>query len=665
MSNRERLHIYLRRHQLVNETGNVVVQCADDNSASYVPGTVDGTWVEVTDYTTGLDKLDLSWDKINSGTSGESTETNPGGSNYDKGISLELTFNDLAYQFINSWLEGDACGTLNAIDVLITDKLCGKNYRLFEIKADNLGYSPFGAPCEYEIKLREADPVWHCVHKTFIWDNWQNWFIDGSAKNHPCFLTGVEARPRLLSAARMSLSIFGQTIPVVSLFFTETDDVFRRILNVDNFVPSPLIRDFISNVADKCGLAVDTIFHDVDGPYYNACLYYPSAGQVHVNDDSSVTSPALWFLFENRWNITIAELLDKLKVLFCAEWYVTPNSTLVFRPKQDFLDTVPIFDFSDPANATLWDNTTLRYTFNGDKKPAYGRYQYTIDGSDLATQEAQPLYNDIVDYDGPANNLMLEGNVSKNFEFAATGFIRDGRAKEDYLRATINDGETGAYALLIILAVVIASLLAGVVSAGAAAALAAFLGVWALQIASKANDLRDLFADEKYTGAVRLTAEQTGVPRIIIWDGVSFNRAKVVAVDPNDIVPNTFFNPTSMSYTDRNTFQYAISAVYNYPMYFESYFIDNLFDRFHNNIDNPLKSLANNQTFEMKANLCCELLNVLGVFENDFARIGYFIKLEQRNGYEVTGRIEHFNPNYDDETITIKGQVFKRKTSSS
>lgn len=660
---RERLRIFLRRRQLYNETGAVVVQCLADNQAQYIPGTVDQTWLEFTDQTTGLDKLDLSWDQVNQGTSGQTTETNQGGSNYDKGISLSLIFNDAAYQFINDWLEGTPCGVLNAVEVMITDELCKKRFRTFEIKADNLTYSPFGAPCEYEIKLREADPVWHCVHKTFIWDNWQNWFIDGSAKQHPCFLTAVESRPRLLASARMGLSIFGRTIPIVSLIFNENDDAFRRIQNVDNFVDAPLIRDIITNVCQKCGLSINTMFHDEESEYYNACLYYPLSGAMHVNAGSAVTSPGLSFHFENRWNITLAEFLDKLRPVFNAEWYVTPGNTLVFQPEEYFenLDGAPLIDLTDEALADKWDRESLRYTFSGTKKPAYGRYQYNIDASDLATQEAQPLYNDIVDYDGPANNLMLEGNVSNVLEFASTGAVRDGRAKEDYLRATVNDGETVAYALIVMLAVIIASLLAGVLSAGAAAALGAFLAVWVAQIASKSEDLRDLFDSPTYTGAVRLTSEQVATPRILIWDGVALNRAKMVSDAPGTIAANTYFNPTSEAYTTRNKFQYGPAAVFNYPMFFESYFLGNLYDRFHDKFDNPMRSLATNQTFEVELSLCCDFLDLLGVWEDDFAKIGAFIVLENRSTYEIRGRIENFALNYDDEKIRVRGTVYKIK----
>lgn len=662
---RERLRVFFRQRQLVNESGNVVVQCQGDNSAIYVPGNVDQTWNEFTGLVAGLDKLDLSWDSVNNGKSGESTDTNPAGSNYDKGISASVTLNDEAYQFVYNILEADPCGMLNSVEVMITDELCQKRFRTFEIKADNLNSSPFAAPCEYEVKLREADPVWHCIHKTFIWDNWQNWFLDGSTKQHPCFLTAVESRPRLLSSARMGLSIFGRTIPIFSAIFNENDNAFRRIQNVDNFVDAPLIRDIITNVADKCGMSIDTMFHDEANEYYNLCLYNPSSGAVHVSDTSAVTSPALSFHFENRWNITLAELLDKLKVVFKAEWYVTPNNTLVFKPKSDFVDeqlAAPIIDFTLPESEELWDKYSLNYTFNGQKKPAYGRYQYNIDASDLATQEAAPLYNDIIDFDGPANNLMLEGNLSQTSEFAPTGAVRDGRAKMDYLRETVSEGETVAYAMIVLLAVVIAALFAGVVSAGAATALAAFLGIWVAAIASKANSLRTLFGSATYSGAVRLTSEQVAAPRLLVWDGVSLNRAKMVQVDPDDIDPNLYYNPTAEAYDVRNKFQYAPTQISNYPMFYEAYFVGNLYDRFHEKLDNPMKSMTSHQDFEFDAHLCCELMDIFGLWEDQFAKIGYFVKLESREGYDIFGRIGRINPNYDEETIKISGQLYKIKT---
>jgi hypothetical protein len=90
--------------------------------------------------------------------------------------------------------------------------------------------------------------------------------------------------------------------------------------------------------------------------------------------------------------------------------------------------------------------------------------------------------------------------------------------------------------------------------------------------------------------------------------------------------------------------------------------LGNLYPELHDKIDNPLKSLATHQTFDMDTDLCCEMLDLLGVWENDFARIGFFIKIESRPGYDVLGRLEHFDIDYDNEQISLKGRVFKVKT---
>lgn len=659
---RERLRLYMRRRQLVNDTGNVIVVCNEDGSATYEPGITDQSWEEFTDYTRGLEKVSLAWDKINKGNDSAKSEVNAGGSNYDKGISLSVVFNDAAFQFIDAWLLENPCGTLNAVEVRIDDALCNKSFRIFEIKADNLTELPDDAPCEIEVKLREMDSAWHGIHKTFIWDNWQNWFKEGGSKQHPCFLTAIEPRPRLVNSARAGLAIFWQAIPKTpTIPLPLGNDVMRRILNVDNFVDAPLVRDIITNVCGKLGLGIHTMFHDPDNPYYNLCLYYPLSGAVHVNDSGTITANALWFHFENRWNITLAEFLDKLKPVFEAEWYVTPGNTLIFQPLDYFKNVTPITNFITNGLPVY----NLQYTFSGDRKPAYGRYEYTLDGADLASHEALPLYNDIVDYDGPADNLMLEGSRTKSLEFAATGFVRDGKARGDYLRDVINDGETVAYAVLIILVVVVFALTAGILSAGAGAVLAAIMGVWAINIAGKASDYRNTFGSAIYTGAVRVTADEIAQPRLVLWNGVAMNRAKAVQVAPAVIAPNTYYNPSSLPYNGVNKFIYNPVGglfIFNYPMYFESFFTGNLFDRYHDAQDNPMKNLAEtNRIFEFQTDLCCEMLDTLGAWAGDFAKIGYFIIIKQRSGYEIRGRIDHFEILYEDERILLRGKLYKIK----
>lgn len=657
------LRIYFRQHQLQdadNDNQNVVVSCAD--IATYIPGDVDPNWYEMTDFTEGLEKFQSSWDSVNQGNA-ESSSTNASGSNYDKGISLSLTFHGDAFNFIWDWLLTTKCQILNAIDVRIDDVICGKSFRLFEIKCDNLKYQP-EYDCRIEVQLREQDLVWHCVHKTFIWDDWQGWFNkDGtSTKEHPTFLTCIEPRPRLMNSVRIAFVFFMHSNPAVNLidFISNgniKDDV-RRILELENFVPAPLIRDYIDNVAMKCGLSTDTLFHREGTPEYNACLFHPLSGQMYENDSDSEATNSTNFIFENRWDITLAELLDKLKLVYCAEWYVTPNNTVVFKPTQELIELSPIADFT----LGNYPVRNLTYTFSGTKKPAYGRYQYQPDGSDLGSQEISKLYNDLTDFDGPSNNPMLEGDLTKSFEFAPTAFVRDGRTK-DYIKLLINDGEAGGYVMISILAVLIAALFAGTLSAGAGIALAAVMAGWALSIASKATNMRNHFTDANgsYTGSVRLvTANQTATPRILYWDGVSMSRAKVMkVVDPN---ANAYYNPDAVPYTTNNNISKDNSAanIFNYPAYFDSKYTGNMFDRFHDAMDNPLKSLETNQSFEFETDLCCDILTLFGLWQDDFVKIGYVLILERRQNYIVYGRISNIAISYEDYTVKVKGVVIKK-----
>ncbi len=665
-----RFQIFLRKRQNTYEGANVTVQCNPTTGYSeYVPGTVDNTWVDYTAYIEGSEKLSLSWDKVNSGNSTNS-QTNQDGSNYDKGVSSDLVFFDAAYQFIYDWLLTSECQILNAIEVKIIDLIAGGTYRLFEIKNDNIDFAPIDEPCQLNIKLREQDGNWHCIHKTFIFDNHQHWFEESAVKPHPCFLTCIEARPRLVQSARMALHLLFHSHPFPNLinFITNSDSVedgVRKILNANRFVDAPLIRTYIKNVADKCGLLMDTIF-DEGQDWENLCLYYPQAGFMHESDKEEVASPSLFWHYENRWLITAAELMDKLKPVFAAEWYVTPSDTIVFKHTKDLISIAPIYDFTLPGSASIYD---LRYTFNGDKKPAYGRYEYQTDGSDLASQEIANLYNDIIDYDGPAFNPMLEGDKTKNFEFAPTGFIRDGRAK-DYIKLLLRDGRLGAQILIAITAIAGGIMLATspayhVAASGALASGLAFLAIiitWNVSLITKYNKLKDKFVNGPvYTGAVRLTSEQVLTPRLILWDGQFMNRAKAVATIALP-TPNLYYNPDLVKYNVRNDIYQdnSAGAVYNYPTYFDGDFEGNLFDKYHDVIDNPLKSKESHQDVKFNVDLCEDMLILFGVFENQYIVIGKVVKIEVRDNYGVYVRIGNIAVDYDSNKINIKGRVLRR-----
>lgn len=657
-----RFQIFLRQRQNVYsnpDTGltyNVIVQCDPVTGFSkYIPGNVDNTWYDFTDEIEGIEKLTLDWDKANSGS------TSKDGSNYDKGITSDLMFFGGAFRFVFNWLLLNECQILNAVEVQIKDLIAGNTYRIFEIKSDNIEYAPIDEPCQFHIKLREQDYAWHCIHKTVIFDNWQHWFENSTVKNHPCFLTCVEPRPRLIQSARMALMFFFYSNPEVALITWilggDIENDTRKILNANRFVDAPLVRTYIENIAGKCGMATDTIF-DSGKEWQNLCLYYPQSGFMHESDSNDVQSPGLFYHFENRWLVTIAELFDKLKLVFAAEWYVTPNNTITFKYIKDLVEVLPMYDFTATGAQPIYG---LSYAFNGDKKPAYGRYEYQADGSDLASQEISNLYDDIVDYDGNNFNPMLEGDVSKNFEFASTGFIRDGRSK-DYMTLLIDDGKTGALILIGVLVVVVAALTIGVLTVGAAIALAAEIAIWVALVLTRASNMKEVFVDNPvYTGAVRLTSEQVLTPRLLLWDGIDRSRAKVETEITFPAI-NSYYNTEGKPYNIVNTISQDNpgNVIYNYPLYFDSFFKGNLFDKYHDDIDNPLKTKESHQEVKWYVDLCTDMLNLFGVFQDQYASIGKIVLIEKRDNYNVYARIQHISIDYDSNQINLKGVVLRR-----
>jgi hypothetical protein len=257
---------------------------------------------------------------------------------------------------------------------------------------------------------------------------------------------------------------------------------------------------------------------------------------------------------------------------------------------------------------------------------------------------------------------MLEGEKTKTFEFAPTGFIRDGRAK-DYLKLLINDGKIGAFILLIIIALVDAwfalstpfTVLTTVVTT-------VILAAWTIAVNANYNTLKNEFIDDPtFGGAVRLTSDQVLTPRLILWDGENKRRAKAVA-EIGLPAPNVYYNPDSTAYNVKNRIDQDNPSlnVYNYPLYFDGDFKDNLFDKYHDVIDNPLKSKQSHQDAKWNVDLCEDMLNLFGVFENQFAVIGKIVKLETRDNYDIYVRLGNINVDYDGNKINLRGAVIRR-----
>lgn len=648
----------------------VIVQCNVDGTATYIPGLINpNPWVDMTDHTEGLEKFRLTWEAftgdqaISTGT--DQATANQFGSNYSKAVSAELGFYGIAFQFIFDWLMTNKCQILNAVEVRVTDMDCGKSFRIFEIKTDNIRYMPYEEPCKVTVPLREQDILFDSLGKTILEDDWQKWFnSDGtSTKDHPTFIYVVEKRPHFILAA---LLVIAYLAGILSGALLTTFDFYKRwirqILGICYYCPSPLIRTYIENICTKYNYTFNTMFDDKpENPYRDVCLFYPVTKFQKNYDDYTAGNNI--FFWDNRTGMAFSMFLDQLKKVFNAEWYITPNKQLVFQPKSYFDGQTPILDFTNPGAIRFFN---FAYDFNGQKKAAYGDYEYKIDPIDSASNDLKWRYSEIVDFDGasldtngqPAFNPMLEGNITKMFDFASTGFIFDGDT-EDFLQINIDlAAQIAAVGIIAFITAAFISLnpITGV-------ALAAAMTVGYLFTDGFINNFYGSNTDIK--NAVRTVSNVVNVPRLLLWDSnTPMDDAKVVtAIDPAQV---PYYNVENKDYYNVHLpfdapagyFGTTVTEIANYPMFVDAKFAGNLYDRFQE-YDNPLKNPQTNQTFEADIDLCCESADLFGFYEDQYAKIGAVVILENRNGKLIKARLTYIEPDYDKGVIHLKGTVLQ------
>lgn len=653
-----RLRVELRQKQLYRDldpSQPIIVQCNADGSAEYLDGTVPSPdWIDFTPDVDGLDKFTVSWQAETTNYSkGASETTNSFGSNYSKAVSAELVFYGDAFKFIYGWLMESVCGFLNCIEVRITDLEALKSYRVFELKIDNVGYRPYDEPCIVTIPLREGDEQIHAVNKTILEDDWQGWFNrEGTgSKDFPTFMYVVEKKPKFMLVILMVIAYIAGILSIGILKDTSDGKIWiRRMLGVCFFCPSPRIIDYIMNFCMKYGFTWNTIFDDVpENPYRDLCLFFPVERSIpELENWNSVSTKFMW---ENRTGKPMNVALDEWKNVFNAEWYITPNKELIFQNVAFFDSRALIYDFSANVN----DFYDFQYTFTGNKKPAYGNYQFQLDPQDSDSNELKWRYCDIVDFDGDANNPMLEGNVTRNFEYAPTAFMYDG-SKPDFIEESIGVARIiGSAAVIAGMSAILLSIPLAFGAIGLALLTAGYFRF--------DSYMSDFFQSDNIRGAIRTASNEINVPRLLLWDRTTeLSRAKVVSVE-NPVI-NPYYNVNNIDYyaehhaLDEPGFAEGVTAVYNYPAYLDANYFGNLYDRFHE-VDNPLKTPDINQKFSMKVRLCADMMNILGFFEGQFAQIGANIGLEKRGTRLVTGRITNIEANYDEGYIEITGKVLK------
>lgn len=635
-----------------------------------------GQFIDVTDYVSDLSRLQLTWtlDRDDAGRSGNNPQNR-----LKKSASGELVFELLAYNLIKSWLIKDVSASLNSVEVMIKDLSCGE-FRGYIFESNDIQWCEDGL-CQYSVILRQQDDAYACMKRTLVSDNWQGWFPDNgipaNGKKHPRFNYCNEIRPNstliiqwytltvmfntslifiipLLLAINPILWILQQIQNILNANWNipgplNLGDIFEGISAVyiessgcGRSHPAPLIRDYITNVCDKCGITVNaqsaplffspTFSNDsssgneqMDNPFYNACYFNAPVrrGLRNFRKFSLATgfqdpNPEYW-INDNKPLLFLHMFLNQVLFAYNHDWRL--KGTTLYIDRKDRLNTQEyIYDFREGSSDRLKIVEGICFEPTGEKFPAACNGIYIPDGADSCGNEAGNI-NGAGQMNGAVNfvatdlnslkpvNPNFEGLLNKYSEFGATRFRFDG-VSGDYIFDTMQ-------------VIVNGSVLSP-------------LGQFATL--KEVNSRLSEYADY----ALLLQSETALNPKLLIWDGVSYENAKCIknkaawdGVSNNPVpVPNLHYNPNGELWKVKHypqtdvigrglTFPASPNGIYrvedyfgfnladrpallvNYPMYFEPNYQETLWDRFHW-IDDPERNPKMNYYWSVKLKLCCE-----------------------------------------------------------
>ena len=522
----------------------------------------------------GLDNLSITYNR-----KGESGAPSVGFSN-------ELTIFDDGYDYIKEKLIDTDEGRLRELKVQIFDDCCEGSVFDGKITGTTIEW------CEDECSVRtniiqdddDAKQL-KCLRSTLVSDNSFGFKDD----IYPQMTYCNELRPNFLHdiiilnylIQKLIIKIVNSTLIIVIAVVNWIVEIFGALTGIDvssvtqytgvlpllegwldgvitgcgRRHPTPLVRNYIQNVCQVCGIGFSSsILNNQDSDYFNlAYLNAPirkgkptlTIGQLFgENSDTKLIEDNLPFK-------SGIDFLEEIKTVFNAEYRII-NGTLVFERK-DYFESTSIWRTTDSLDIT----DGICYSWEGDEKePAAAIFQYSQDGVDLVGDEARSRYNDVVSWD--SGDTSQEGVKEVNLLYGALR-VRDDGIERD------------------------------VVSFWSQIEKVPFIGQF-------------LGFSDTYKNAIVMENGRTSFPKLIIWDG-NVGTAGVKRFP----VANTY-----QGYNGLN-----IIKVPNYPMFFDADRNKktlNLYE-FHK-IDDPRISTRRNMMYDFTASFDCDELSTFDISKN-------------------------------------------------
>jgi hypothetical protein len=371
-------------------------------------------------------------------------------------VSSDLTFTGNEFNIIKQYLIDDPTSLINYINVELTDDCCDY-VKQFRIKPDSLEWCKNS--CSITARLTEPKEKYDCLESTFIWDDW-NGFISGAGtrKDFPRFAYCTSIRPVYIQyfimffvmILQVILIILTPIVAVVCVIISAICGIVSVLAAVgivanpcpphlangilDDYIdimnnltdeatgcghkhPSPLVVQYLNNVCGKCGLTLSsTIFQTA--PYNN--LAYLNADAIKGIPEPDNTT---YWIDKNRPVKTGKMLLDEMNTVFNGRWKIV-GTQVVFEHKSYWQNQAPWLDMTDPSQIT--EDKIIKECYSwGKDKPAFGKFEYQIEGVDFIANESKDRYNDIVEWNVPYSPLQ-KGSFDHSLMFNGSRFRNDG-----------------------------------------------------------------------------------------------------------------------------------------------------------------------------------------------------------------------------------------------
>jgi hypothetical protein len=562
-----------------------------------------------------------------------------------KSYSAELTFYGDGYDILKAQLIDDPNGFTNEVSAQVYDECCGR--LVFDGVITGGGIDWCEPECWISCQIVETQPELDCVKSTLIYENHNlnDGFLNRQQKKlRYC----VEMRPQVIAEILLGLySIINTAIYIIllplslvvvviqtigaavcnivcAIPFTDctfgdcadgewtnptnafdeisgwVGDLQDRMIQCQWYHPTALVRDYIKNVCDKCGLSFkSSILNDPSSPYYNLLLF---SAPVRKGYRPSETNGLL--ISENLPIETLDTLMQRhLRPLFNAKYWII-NGEFIFERRDYFANTNTWIDAEQLLlNGRILENR-ICLSWIDEKKYAYGVYEYLQDGSDLLASEAGNRFNTIVEWNNPPSPAQSEFMDNKFLSGMAR--FRDDFAGFDAIGWAANTPANTAFGNAI-------------------------------------ADSRTLLLMSQHTAFNY---------KFLIWDDSSPIDNAIVqrfysnAFTGGPVIENLYYN---YSIAETTIFDQPVpdDALYNYPMWFNENNANNLYSLFHY-INNPRVPGAKMYDFSFTFEFDCGEFDSVDFSKNIRLRVGNNIKF---------GEVKELTVDFLKRTIAVKGIV--------